>query len=137
MRLLPSSVLNRNRSKSAVLADKRMPLTVFETGAAERYNAMKNVALSRAIAQGQIDETSDRLVDVNDCGIVERNAVRGVIASGELPVRKMGRRTYTRLSHLLALIPDRGTVQAQEPAPANPNSLEAIAARVTGKRGAK
>jgi hypothetical protein len=78
----------------------------------------------------------DQLVDVRKCGI-ELNTIRSLIASGELPVRKMGRRTYTKLSCLLALIPDRGTVQAQEPSPANPNSLEAIAARVAGKRGSR
>jgi hypothetical protein len=81
-------------------------------------------------------DACDQLVDVRKCGL-EANTVCGLVAAGELPVRKMGRRTYTRLSHLLALIPDRGTVQTQGPAPANPNSLEAIAARVSGKRGAK
>jgi hypothetical protein len=98
---------------------------------------MRNIALERASATGRDEgDARDQLVDVRKCGI-EANTVRALIASGELPVRKLGRRTYTRLSCLLALVPDHGEAKLQETAPANPNSLEAVAARIAGKRGAR
>jgi hypothetical protein len=73
-----------------VLADKRMPLTVFETGAAERFNAMTRVPQERVPATGceEVD-ARDQLVDVRKCGL-EANTVCGLVAAGELPVRKMG-----------------------------------------------
>jgi hypothetical protein len=91
---------------------------------------------STARAMGLKVDARDQLVDVRKCGL-EENTVRELMAAGELPWRKMGRRTYTRLSHLLALIPERGKAQEPGPALANANSLEAIAARMTSKRGAQ
>ena len=43
---------------------------------------------------------------------LEANAARKLMASGELPTRKLGRKFYARRSRVLALVPD-----VQEPTP--------------------
>ncbi len=61
---------------------------------------------------------------------LERAAASKLVASGELPTRKLGRKTYARRSAVLVL------VDAAPPKPANDEQdpLAALAARTRGRR---
>lgn len=82
---------------------------------------------------------SSGLVDdlVRRPGPLEANAWDRLVASGELPARKLGRTYYARRSDLLALVPASGTGDRARPtrAPATPReALAALAGKARAKR---
>ncbi len=98
--------------------------SALEAGAAAAVRVLRAEA-----ARGDVEAGEDALVPLGDAGL-ERAAARRLVASGELPARKIGRRWMVRRGDLARLVAAR---PAAPPAAEAPATYAAIVASVTGK----